>query len=61
MNKVISVRNKVMHSPDFKMSNDDREIHLKKVLEMAKKLEQRVPKLIGLDKEIKQVKFTQII
>ncbi|XP_056596495.1 uncharacterized protein si:ch211-91p5.3 isoform X2 [Triplophysa dalaica] len=54
ISQVIGVRNKVMHSPDFKMSNDDREKHLKKVLEMAKKLEQRVPKLIGLDKEIEQ-------
>ncbi|XP_017313397.1 uncharacterized protein si:ch211-91p5.3 isoform X2 [Ictalurus punctatus] len=54
INKVISVRNKVMHSPDFRLSKKEMEDSIKIVQELAKILEERAPGLKNLSKEIQQ-------
>lgn len=57
--KVISVRNKVMHSPDFRLSKKEMEDSIKIVQELAKILEERAPGLKNLSKEIQQVSTQQ--
>ncbi|XP_043084402.1 uncharacterized protein si:ch211-91p5.3 isoform X2 [Puntigrus tetrazona] len=56
---VITVRNNVMHSPDFKVSNEDMKKHHKTLLNLAKELEPHVPEMKGLEKEI--TKFYNIL
>lgn len=53
--QVITVRNSVMHSPDFKVSNEDMKKHLKTLLQLAEELEPHVPEMKDLEKEITQV------
>lgn len=57
--KVISVRNKVMHSPDFRLSKKEMEDSIKIVQELAKILEKRAPGLKNISKEIQQVSTQQ--
>ncbi|KAL1247641.1 hypothetical protein QQF64_023017 [Cirrhinus molitorella] len=54
VNNVINIRNSVMHSPDFKVSNDDMKKHQKTLLQLAEKLVPHVPKMKDLEKEITQ-------
>ncbi|XP_026058613.1 uncharacterized protein LOC113043438 [Carassius auratus] len=49
---VITVRNNVMHSPDFKVSNEDMKKHHKTLLQLAKELEPHVPEMRDVEKEI---------
>ncbi|XP_039513899.1 uncharacterized protein si:ch211-91p5.3 isoform X2 [Pimephales promelas] len=51
---VINVRNSAMHSPDLKMSKEEMIRHHETVLQLAKKLEHLIPRLKGLEKEMKQ-------
>uniref|UniRef100_A0A8C2E0P0 Si:ch211-91p5.3 n=1 Tax=Cyprinus carpio TaxID=7962 RepID=A0A8C2E0P0_CYPCA len=51
---VISVRNQMMHSPDFKVSNEDMEKHHKTVLQLAEKLQPHIPEMKDLEKKITQ-------
>ncbi|XP_016115464.1 uncharacterized protein [Sinocyclocheilus grahami] len=51
---VITVRNKLMHSPDFKVSNEDMKNHHKTVLQLAEKLQPHVPEMKDLEKKITQ-------
>lgn len=53
--KVINVRNKVMHSPDFRVSKNEMDESIKKVLELAKNLENYAPGLKNISKEMQQV------
>lgn len=56
--KVINVRNKVMHSPDFRFSKKDMDESIKKVQELAKSLENYAPGLKTISEEIQQVSAT---
>ncbi|XP_016303922.1 uncharacterized protein LOC107659483 isoform X1 [Sinocyclocheilus anshuiensis] len=51
---VITVRNNVMHSPDFKVSNEEMKKHHKTLLQLAEELEPHVPEMKDLEKEITQ-------
>lgn len=55
MRDVITVRNNVMHSPDFKVSNEDMKKHHKTLLQLAKELEPHVPEMRDVEKEITRV------
>ncbi len=44
-----------MHSPDFRMSNEDMRRHQNTVLQLAESLKHHIPELKDLEKEIKQV------
>lgn len=44
-----------MHSPDFKVSNEDMKKHHKTLLQLAEELEPHVPDMKDLEKEITQV------
>ncbi len=44
-----------MHSPDFKVSNEDMKQHHKMLLELVKELKPHVPDMKDLEKEITQV------
>ncbi|XP_073688145.1 uncharacterized protein [Garra rufa] len=59
VNNVIYVRNSVMHSPDFKVSNEDMKKHHSTLLQLAEKLVPHVPEMKDLEKEIK--KFYNIL
>uniref|UniRef100_A0A8C1CII3 Si:ch211-91p5.3 n=1 Tax=Cyprinus carpio carpio TaxID=630221 RepID=A0A8C1CII3_CYPCA len=51
---VITVRNSVMHSPDFKVSNEDMKKHHGTLLQLAETLQPHVPEMKDLEKEITQ-------
>lgn len=53
--KVISVRNKVMHSPDFRLSKKEMDDSIKNVQELAKILEKHAPGLKNISKNIEEV------
>lgn len=53
--KVINVRNKVMHSPDFRFSKQDMDESLQRVQELAKSLEKYAPGLKTISEEIQKV------
>lgn len=59
--KVINVRNSAMHSPDLKISKEDMNRHHNTVLQLAKLLEPKIPKLKDLEKKITQVDGKLII
>ncbi|XP_052399511.1 uncharacterized protein LOC127946790 isoform X3 [Carassius gibelio] len=52
--EVITVRNKMMHSPDFKVSNEDMKKHRKTVLQLAETLQPHIPEMKDLEKKITQ-------
>ncbi|XP_058623675.1 uncharacterized protein si:ch211-91p5.3 isoform X2 [Onychostoma macrolepis] len=54
VSKVLNVRNSVMHSPDFRMSNEDMRRHHNTFLQLAESLKHHIPELKDLEKEIKQ-------
>ncbi|TSK17834.1 hypothetical protein Baya_1214 [Bagarius yarrelli] len=56
LTKVINVRNKVMHSPDFSLSKEEMDDALKYVQELAKILEQHEPGLKTVSEKIQQFK-----
>ncbi|XP_053333306.1 uncharacterized protein si:ch211-91p5.3 [Clarias gariepinus] len=56
LTKVINVRNSVMHSPDFRFSKKELDDSIKNVLELAKSLENCVPDLKTISKNIQQFK-----
>lgn len=53
--KVINVRNKVMHSPDFRLSKEEMNESLKNVQQLAKILENHAPGLKKVSEQMKQV------
>ncbi|XP_059401880.1 uncharacterized protein LOC132133156 isoform X2 [Carassius carassius] len=52
--EVITVRNKMMHSPDFKVSNENMKKHHKTVLQLAETLQPHIPEMKDLEKKITQ-------
>ncbi|XP_076839203.1 uncharacterized protein CXorf38-like isoform X2 [Brachyhypopomus gauderio] len=52
--KVINVRNKVMHSPELRLSKKDSNAYIENVLQLAKTLEPRAPGLKAISEELKQ-------
>ncbi|XP_041936026.1 uncharacterized protein si:ch211-91p5.3 isoform X2 [Alosa sapidissima] len=54
-NKVIHVRNCVMHSPDFTMSQQEFQQHLEKIKDFARLLDQNVQDLKMLPNEIEKI------
>ncbi|KAF4075093.1 hypothetical protein AMELA_G00230700 [Ameiurus melas] len=54
LTKVIAVRNKVMHSPDFRLSKKEMDDSIKTVQELAKILEKDAPTLKNISKEMQQ-------
>ncbi|MCJ8747879.1 hypothetical protein PDJAM_G00158520 [Pangasius djambal] len=59
LTKVINVRNKVMHSPDFRLSKEEMDDSIKNVEELAKILENHAPGLKTISKKIQQ--FSRIL
>lgn len=53
--KVINVRNKVMHSPDFRLSKKEMDDNIKNIEQLAKILQNYAPGLQNISKEIQQV------
>lgn len=53
--KVINVRNKIMHSPDFRLSKQELDDSIKYVQELAKILEKYAPELKTISEKIQQV------
>ncbi|XP_060716340.1 uncharacterized protein si:ch211-91p5.3 isoform X2 [Tachysurus vachellii] len=56
LTKVISVRNKVMHSPDFSLSKKEMTESINSVLELAKSLEKHAPGLKTISEKIQKFK-----
>ncbi|XP_030634834.1 uncharacterized protein LOC115816002 [Chanos chanos] len=57
--KVIEARNQLMHSPDFRLSTEDREKHWRNVLALAESLKRYVPELENLKDDVN--KFNRIL
>lgn len=51
----------MMHSPDFKVSNEDMEKHHKTVLQLAEKLQPHIPEMKDLEKKITQVNIKLLL
>ncbi|XP_027011908.2 uncharacterized protein si:ch211-91p5.3 isoform X2 [Tachysurus fulvidraco] len=56
LTKVINVRNKVMHSPDFSLSKEEMTESINSVLELAKILKKHVPGLENISEKIQKFK-----
>ncbi|XP_051557800.1 uncharacterized protein CXorf38-like isoform X2 [Myxocyprinus asiaticus] len=53
--KVVQVRNALMHSPDFKLTTEEMNMHVEKVMTLVKTLQTHVPELNGFEEEMKQL------
>ncbi|XP_051557799.1 uncharacterized protein CXorf38-like isoform X1 [Myxocyprinus asiaticus] len=55
LENVVQVRNALMHSPDFKLTTEEMNMHVEKVMTLVKTLQTHVPELNGFEEEMKQL------
>ncbi|XP_018594646.1 uncharacterized protein LOC108926454 isoform X2 [Scleropages formosus] len=60
LTEVTNVRNQMMHSPEMKVKKEEMEQHLKKILELAERLQMHAPEMEKLKEEIAQLQNTEL-